>query len=131
MRAYFCDGGCGRTPLDAPGPRNPPNWEALSRYAGGGAGCFKMRAFSGVVIVDDILDEGGTLAAILEYCREAGARSVSSCVLVDKKHDRKAYPGFKADFCGLDVEDRFLFGFGMDYKGYWRNAPGIYAPKGL
>ncbi len=31
----------------------------------------------------------------------------------------------------LDVEDRFLFGFGMDYKGYWRNAPGIYAPKGL
>ena len=41
-----------------------------------------------VVIVDDILDEGGTLAAILEYCREAGARSVSSCVLVDKKHDR-------------------------------------------
>ncbi|MHC9038227.1 hypoxanthine-guanine phosphoribosyltransferase, partial [Cobetia marina] len=40
-------------------------------------------------------------------------------------------PGFKADFCGLDVEDRFLFGFGMDYKGYWRNAPGIYAPKGL
>ncbi|MFP3365919.1 phosphoribosyltransferase family protein, partial [Pseudoalteromonas sp. SIMBA_148] len=84
-----------------------------------------------VVIVDDILDEGGTLAASLEYCREAGARSVSSCVLVDKKHDRKAYPGFKADFCGLDVEDRFLFGFGMDYKGYWRNAPGIYAPKGL
>ena len=84
-----------------------------------------------VVIVDDILDEGTTLAAILKYCHEAGARSVSSAVLVDKRHDRKAVPGLKADFCGLEVEDRYVFGFGMDYKGYWRNAPGIFAPKGM
>ncbi|MCM2971085.1 MULTISPECIES: hypoxanthine-guanine phosphoribosyltransferase [Larsenimonas] len=84
-----------------------------------------------VVIVDDILDEGTTLAAILDYCRTAGAESVSSAVLVDKRHDRKAVPGLRADFCGLDVEDRYVFGFGMDYKGYWRNAPGIFAPKGL
>src|SRR5690554_2826083 len=46
-----------------------------------------------VVIVDDILDEGATLAAILDYCREAGAASVSTAVLVDKQHDRKAVPG--------------------------------------
>lgn len=84
-----------------------------------------------VVIVDDILDEGATLAAILEYCREAGAKSVSTAVLVDKSHDRKAVPGLKADYCSLDVADRYVFGFGMDYKGYWRNAPGIFAPKGM
>ncbi|GEN25992.1 hypoxanthine-guanine phosphoribosyltransferase [Halomonas cupida] len=84
-----------------------------------------------VVIVDDILDEGATLAAILAYCREAGARSVSTAVLVDKTHDRKAVPDLKADYCSLEVEDRYVFGFGMDYKGYWRNAPGIFAPKGM
>ncbi|MEC8916676.1 hypoxanthine-guanine phosphoribosyltransferase [Salinicola sp. LHM] len=84
-----------------------------------------------VVIVDDILDEGATLAAILDYCRQAGAASISTAVLVDKRHDRKASPDLKADYCGLEVVDRYVFGFGMDYKGYWRNAPGIFAPKGM
>ena len=54
----------------------------------------------------------------------------TSAVLVHKVHERKAYPGMRADFTGLEVADRFLFGGGMDYKGYWRNAPGIYALKG-
>nr|WP_052365023.1 hypoxanthine-guanine phosphoribosyltransferase [Halotalea alkalilenta] len=84
-----------------------------------------------VVIVDDILDEGATLAAIINHCEKAGAASVSTAVLVEKRHDRKAVPGLRADFCGLEVEDRYVFGFGMDYQGYWRNAPGIFAPKGL
>jgi len=84
-----------------------------------------------IVIVDDILDEGTTLCAIADYCQAHGAKEVLTAVLVDKQHDRKAKPGLKADFTGLEVEDRFLFGFGMDYKGYWRNAPGIYAVKGL
>lgn len=84
-----------------------------------------------VVIVDDILDEGTTLSVILDYCRQAGAASVSTAVLVDKRHDRKSHPGLKADYCSLEVADRYVFGFGMDYKGYWRNAPGIFAPKGL
>jgi hypoxanthine phosphoribosyltransferase len=84
-----------------------------------------------VLIVDDILDEGTTLNAIADYCSAHGASRVLTAVLVDKQHDRKARPGLKADFTGLEVEDRFLFGFGMDYKGYWRNAPGIYAVKGL
>jgi hypoxanthine phosphoribosyltransferase len=84
-----------------------------------------------VVIVDDILDEGATLAAILDYCRQAGAASVATAVLVDKQHRRKAVPGLKADYCSLEVVDRYVFGFGMDIKGYWRNAPGIFAPKGL
>lgn len=84
-----------------------------------------------VLIVDDILDEGATLAAILEHCRQQGARDVKCAVLVDKKHDRKAVEGFKADFTGMEVEDRYLFGCGMDYQGYLRNLPAIYAPKGL
>jgi hypoxanthine phosphoribosyltransferase len=84
-----------------------------------------------VLVLDDILDEGHTLAAILDYLKAEGAREVLSAVLVHKVHARKARPGMRADFTGLDIADRFLFGCGMDYKGYWRNAPGIYAVKGL
>lgn len=81
-----------------------------------------------VLVVDDILDEGITLAAILEACKASGAREVLSAVLVDKHHDRKN--GLEADFVGLQVPDRYVFGYGMDYKNYWRNAPGIFAVKG-
>ncbi len=84
-----------------------------------------------VLVLDDILDEGHTLHAIIEHLKEEGAARVYSAVLTHKLHDRKAYAGMRADFTGLDVADRFLFGCGMDYKGYWRNAPGIYAVKGL
>ncbi len=79
-----------------------------------------------VLVVDDILDEGVTLAAILDFCREQGAGAVYSAVLVEKQHDRKS-PGLKADFIGLGIEDRYVFGCGMDYHGYWRNLPAIYA----
>ena len=79
-----------------------------------------------VLVVDDILDEGNTLAAVLEYCRQAGATRVFSAVLVTKLHDRLV-KGITADFVGLEVEDRYVFGFGMDYKGYLRNLNGIYA----
>jgi hypoxanthine phosphoribosyltransferase len=78
-----------------------------------------------VLVVDDILDEGNTLAAVLEYCRQAGAARVLSAVLVTKLHDRLV-TGATADFVGLEVEDRYVFGFGMDYKGYLRNLNGIY-----
>jgi len=84
-----------------------------------------------VLLLDDILDEGITLAAIAEECRRLGAREVLMAVLVEKLHLRKVTPGMRADFSGLEVGDRFLFGYGLDYKGYWRNAPGIYAVKGL
>ncbi len=83
-----------------------------------------------VLIVDDILDEGHTLEAISDYCLEQGAVEVKTAVLVDKKHNRKARPDLKADFCGLEIEDRYIFGYGLDYQGYWRNAKGIYALKG-
>jgi len=78
-----------------------------------------------VLLIDDILDEGVTLAALCDACRTAGAREVYTAVLLDKVHDRKN--GLKASFTGLEVEDRYVFGCGMDYKGYWRNLPGIYA----
>jgi hypoxanthine phosphoribosyltransferase len=78
-----------------------------------------------VLVIDDILDEGITLAAIVEACREAGAKAVYTAVLVEKLHDRGV--GFKADFVGLNVEDRYVFGYGMDYKGYLRNVPAIMA----
>lgn len=82
-----------------------------------------------VLVVDDILDEGLTLAAIVAFCKEQGAREVYSAVLVDKHHDRRPEP-IRADFVGVDVPDRYVFGYGMDYKGYLRNAAGIFAVRG-
>ncbi len=78
-----------------------------------------------ILVVDDILDEGFTLAGIVAACREAGARAVYTAVLVEKRHKRGN--GFIADFVGLEVDDRYVFGFGMDYKGYLRNIAGIFA----
>jgi len=82
-----------------------------------------------VIVVDDILDEGLTLAAIVDDCREAGAASVASVCLVEKRRQRAH--AIEADYVGLQVVDRYLFGYGMDYKDYLRNAPGIFAVKGL
>ncbi len=78
-----------------------------------------------VLVIDDILDEGITLAAITDACREAGARSIYTAVLVEKVRVRNST--IQADFTGLKVEDRYVFGYGMDYKGYLRNVAGIYA----
>jgi hypoxanthine phosphoribosyltransferase len=79
-----------------------------------------------VLIVDDILDEGITLKAITSACREAGASAVYSAVLLDKQLDKpKQFP--RADFTGLTIPDRYVFGYGMDYKEYLRNCDGIYA----
>ncbi len=80
-----------------------------------------------VLIIDDVLDEGITLAAIHHYCLEQGATSVYSAVLIDKVLGHKK--PITADFVGLEVPNRYLFGYGMDYKGYLRNAAGIYACK--
>lgn len=79
-----------------------------------------------VLVVDDILDGGLTLAAILNYCREQGAQEVYSAVLLDKQQTRVAGGVPKADFTGITMENGFVFGYGMDYKGYLRNASGIY-----
>lgn len=79
-----------------------------------------------IVIVDDILDGGVTLSEIEKYCRKEEAASVYTAVLVDKVNARLPGGHEKADFCGLQVDNHYVFGYGMDYKGYLRNAPGIY-----
>lgn len=81
-----------------------------------------------VLLIDDIFDEGLTLKALIEYCETEGAAGVHTAVLVEKQCTKRC--DFDVDFLGLHVEDRYVFGYGMDYKGYLRNANGIYAVKG-
>lgn len=78
-----------------------------------------------VLLIDDILDEGATLAGIEARYRADGASEVYKAVLVVK--NRRRTHDVKAEFVGLEVPDRYVFGCGMDYKGYLRNVPGIYA----
>ena len=80
-----------------------------------------------VLIVDDVLDGGITLAAIIDYCKQAGAKQVLTAVMVNKLRPREENAEFNPDFVGLETDDRYLFGFGLDYEGFLRNAPGIYA----
>lgn len=81
-----------------------------------------------ILLIDDLLDRGVTLAAAVEALRRDGAREVLTAVLVVKRvHAR---PGLaRVDFHALEAPDRYLFGAGMDYKTYWRNCAGIYAVK--
>lgn len=81
-----------------------------------------------VLVLDDILDEGVTLAAIKAKLLEQGARVCLLAVLADKDIGR-AKP-VAADFTGVRLPNRFVFGCGMDAQGAWRNLPAIYAVKG-
>jgi hypoxanthine phosphoribosyltransferase len=80
-----------------------------------------------VVIIDDVLDGGVTLAEVVKWCEAQGAQEVLTMALIDKKAARVSGGLEKVDFTALSTEDHYLFGFGLDYKGYLRNAPGIYA----
>ena len=82
-----------------------------------------------VLIVDDIMDGGLTLSAIIDYCKQAKAKAVYTAVFVNKLREREPTVDFEPDFVGVTTEDRYLFGFGLDYEEYWRNVPGIYAVK--
>jgi hypoxanthine phosphoribosyltransferase len=81
-----------------------------------------------VLVVDDILDEGHTMTAIRERVLNGGAKRFCSAVLVDK--DLGKSKPITADFVGIRLPNRYLFGFGMDVRGAWRNLPAIYALKG-
>ncbi len=81
-----------------------------------------------VILIEDIYDQGVTLMALRAFCEKAGAKTVVCLALVEKLHDNKV--GQIPEFIGMTVPDRYVFGFGMDYQGYWRNAPGIYAVAG-
>lgn len=80
-----------------------------------------------VLVLDDILDEGITLVAIRERVMDCGAKAFYSAVLADKDIGRSK--PLQADFVGLMLPNRYVFGFGMDIKGAWRNLPAIYALK--
>ncbi len=80
-----------------------------------------------VLLIDDILDEGITLRALHDFCLEQGASSVYTAVLLDKNLEHSK--PIAANFVGLTVANRYIFGYGMDYKGYLRNAAGIFACK--
>lgn len=101
-----------------------------TRYQGatrGGELCWHHRPTEAVrgqqvLIVDDILDEGVTLDQVVRACEEDGAAGVHTAVLVAKRRPHRR----EADFVGVEVPDRYLFGYGMDYRGYFRNAPAIF-----
>ncbi len=78
-----------------------------------------------VLLLDDILDEGHTLVAIRARLFELGARDVLLAAFAVK--DRRSPAMVEADFAGIRVPDRFVFGFGMDVGGSWRNLPSIRA----
>jgi hypoxanthine phosphoribosyltransferase len=104
-----------------------------SRYQGetaGGELHWKVRpsqAIKGkrILILDDILDEGLTLKAIVQECLKMGAEDVKTVVLANKTlpYDKPIL----ADYIGFEVPNRYVFGCGMDVYGWWRNLPAIYA----
>ena len=79
-----------------------------------------------VLIVDDILDAGFTLQAIQKKCLELGAANIETAVLARKSRQQVVVP---VEYCGLVLPDRYVFGCGMDYQGYFRNLNDIYALK--
>ncbi len=78
-----------------------------------------------VIIVDDIFDEGYTLMAVDEWCKERGAKSVKSAVLVTKNHNR-GYADYNVDYKAIEVKDLYIFGYGMDYQEKLRHLTDIY-----
>lgn len=80
-----------------------------------------------VLVLDDVLDEGHTMAAIRQRVLAMGATQFYCAVLADKAIGKEK--PIKADFVGITLPNRFVFGFGMDIKGIWRNLPAIYAVK--
>lgn len=80
-----------------------------------------------VLIIDDIMDGGLTLSAIIDYCKTYKAKKTYTAVMVSKNRQREPGVNFEPDFIGVKTEDKYLFGFGLDYEEYLRNIPGIYA----
>ncbi|WP_299768214.1 hypoxanthine-guanine phosphoribosyltransferase [uncultured Pseudoteredinibacter sp.] len=103
----------------ASGPtgKQETRWPALSQISIAGRS---------VLLLDDIFDLGLSLHSLKEYCIEQGATQVQAGVLVEKQHEREK-KDIAIDYRAVTVGDRFIFGAGLDYQGYLRNAPGIYA----
>lgn len=83
-----------------------------------------------VLVVDDILDTGATLCAVLEQVRLLNPASCRCCVLLRKHRPGQGHaPAPKVDFAGFDIEDRFVVGYGLDLDGKYRNLPDIVVLK--
>lgn len=82
-----------------------------------------------VVIIEDIIDSGRTLSYLVEYLKLGGAHSVKTCTLLDKPSRREV--DFKPDYRGLEIEDKFVVGYGLDYKELYRTLPyiGVLKPE--
>lgn len=82
-----------------------------------------------VIIVEDIIDSGRTLSYLTEYLRLGGAHSVKTCTLLDKPSRREVE--FTPDYRGLEIEDKFVVGYGLDYKEMYRALPyiGVLKPE--
>ena len=77
-----------------------------------------------VIIVDDIIDTGYTMKFVIDHVKKLGARSVKTCVLLDKPSRRKV--DLKPDYCCFEIEDLFVVGYGLDYEGFYRNVPYVF-----
>jgi len=78
-----------------------------------------------VILCDDIYDQGHTLKAAHDWCLRKGAKSVKSVVLVYKKHDR-GYADYQPEYVALNIDDHYIFGYGMDLEEKLRHLPAIY-----
>lgn len=76
-----------------------------------------------VIVIDDIIDTGRTMKCIVNLLALKGAKSIRSCVLLDKKSARET--SFDADYVGLIIPAKFVVGYGLDYDEYYRNLPYI------
>lgn len=110
----------------------PIDFLALSSYGAGTRSSGRIRVerlFTldirnrNILVVDDILDSGRTLAQARNLLKARGARSVRVCVLLDKQTRRKVEG--KADFAGFTIPDHFVAGYGLDRDGHFRNLPHI------
>ena len=80
-----------------------------------------------MLLIDDILDSGGTIKLVIPALRELGAASVKSCVLLRK--DRPSAKAVQVDYVGFEIPDEFVVGYGLDYNNYYRNLPDIVTLK--
>lgn len=107
----------------------------LSRYQGTGGGAMQWRVAPQesvrdrtVLVLDDLLDDGATMAAIRDRLLDMGAQAFFCAVLCEKELAVPSKP-LVPDFRGFTVPDRHIFGCGMDTQGYWRNLPSIRARR--
>ena len=82
-----------------------------------------------ILVVEDIIDSGKTLSYLIEYLKLNGARSVKTCTLLDKPSRRQV--DFTPDYCGAEIPDHFVVGYGLDYAELYRTLPfvGILKPE--